>query len=221
MTSYKAVINHNYVFDPSDPFATTYEFTVEGTLASDVGKQLLTDIKDAEAVIFATQAQFTGGVISTYIEDSAPYNPDNLIPKSLSGTGFRVSTEATMADRELAYKVTREPEFGKPGVMQYRGVLLDSDVTTEGAHSILNPSSELNSVSGAAFLEYKALIQAAFVTAGATFCMIGEPLVDKIYHATPLGEIQFVEKVYGDPVVRRVVDINNARVGKLASKHNG
>lgn len=218
MGVYKMVLNKRFVFDPSDTFVSTYEFTTDTPISSVAGKDLIQAVCLAEAIVLAAQVEFTSGVISTWIADSEPYNPDNLIVKALSGTGLRAAAEDAMADRNLVYKITREPEFGKAGVVNLRGALLDTDVQTEGAHSILVGDSPLNSFDGTAFDEYRTNLFDAFSNASALFCMVGAAQESIFYPATPEGTKQVPVVTYGDPTTRPVVAFGNARIGPLQSK---
>lgn len=218
MPLYKLVINKRFVFDVSDPFSSTYELNSgETPLESTVAKTLILQVSLAEATVLWAGVQFVSGVISTWEPDSKPYDPDALFTRALSGTGLRAGNQNDLYDQDEVYKLTREPASGRAGVIQLRGALFKSDVLTISGDSTLDPNSPLYT-NGTAHDDYIANLLAAFAAAGVAHVMIGEPLVTTIYPATPAGQKQVPEKVYGPPIARPVVSISTPRVGPLQRK---
>lgn len=219
MALYKMVIKKKFIFDVSHPFVSTYELdSGVNPINTGVAKALMVDVAQAEAALLSASVEFVSGTISTWEPDSDPYDPDNLIPKALTGTGLRASDPDDLFDIDYVLKMIREPNSGKPGVINMRGALLDTDVeTVSGEFRLLagSPLAEGNS----AFTAYVSGITAAFAAALVEHVMIGTPLVSITYPATPEGVKQVPIKNYGPPIVRGVSAINNPYVGPLQASH--
>jgi hypothetical protein len=69
-------------------------------------------------------------VVSTYVPDGLPYNPDSFTSIPISQPGLRSGAGQDPLPLEACVFVRRNAPTGRDGRLLYRGYLLESDVTT-------------------------------------------------------------------------------------------
>jgi hypothetical protein len=69
-------------------------------------------------------------VVSTYVPDGLPYNPDSFTSIPISLPGLRSGAGQDPLPLEACVFVRRNAPTGRDGRLLYRGYLLESDVTT-------------------------------------------------------------------------------------------
>jgi len=69
-------------------------------------------------------------VVSTYVPDGLPYNPDSFTSVPISLPGLRVSAGTQPLPLEACVFVRRNAPTGRDGRILYRGYLVESDVNT-------------------------------------------------------------------------------------------
>jgi hypothetical protein len=69
-------------------------------------------------------------VVSTYVPDGLPYNPDSFTTLPISLQGLRVTSGTQPLPLEACVFVRRNAATGRDGRILYRGFLVESDVNT-------------------------------------------------------------------------------------------
>jgi hypothetical protein len=148
----------NYLGSGGTGWANTYEVEAieqdmpvsDPTLLSLVNEILI----PAERSIHLTSTYFNRAVISTYAEDSTPYDATESRTISVGEYGQR-STVVVPQDLTMVLKIRRDANAGLPGTIPYRNVLGELDVSA-GAQGrwILDPASDVANA-GALFITYK------------------------------------------------------------------
>ena len=80
-------------------------------------------------------------VISTYVRDSRPYNPETFVTIPVGLFGQR-SSEGDPLPIEYCLFVRRSVQSGRTGKLLYRGCLLESAATTIGFRPVLGTSAQ-------------------------------------------------------------------------------
>jgi hypothetical protein len=141
------------------PWVNTYEIQSDQNLtpAEIGGAGVVELLAGAEKELHLTSVLFDRGVISSYAEDSNPYNPASFVTVPLSGFGTRsVFTDAL--DLNAVFKVRRVVGSGRSGKLAYRGCLAEADVSANNSGRwSLSAGSSINS-GGADWLAYLAII---------------------------------------------------------------
>jgi hypothetical protein len=141
--------------NPDNQWANSYEFvaTTPGTEA-----ELLTLIEVAvlfEQQMHGTVVNFVQAIVSTWEEDSVPYNPETFVSSPLSQVGLR-SFGSNPVALDQTMSITRVCATGRFGHIFWRGALEEGDVSAPAGKSILT-----NKVSTQASLD-TAISESAF-----------------------------------------------------------
>lgn len=106
----------------------------EGTLSTSLATSAIDQIVAFEKAIHLPAVQFIRAVASTWVPDSDPYNPFNLMTMELGGWGEREATGDETDDIDLrnVVKIERRGATGKAGEVEYRGCLEKADVENSG-----------------------------------------------------------------------------------------
>lgn len=129
------VIKH-HINNPDRKWGNTYEFVAIG--AGTEGDLLTagTAVVAFEKLISTSIVVYDRLTISSWEEDSVPYNPQAFISSSISGVGaLGAATEPIALSNCLS--VTRVASFGRFGHLFYRGNLLEGDVHSPAGKSVL------------------------------------------------------------------------------------
>jgi len=78
-------------------------------------------------------------VVSTYIPDGLPYNPDSFTTFPVSQPGLRDTTGTQPLPLEACVFVRRNAPTGRDGRILYRGYLVESDVNTAAMRQFVEP----------------------------------------------------------------------------------
>jgi hypothetical protein len=89
-------------------------------------------IADAERVIHLNQVHFLSATISTWAEDSTPYNPLAFRTIELDGTGTPLVGSDDPVDSNVCLLVKFQAATGRSGRRFYRGVLTEADMEIGG-----------------------------------------------------------------------------------------
>lgn len=81
-----------------------------------------------ERALHTTSVYFDSVLISTGEADTDPYDPTSFVSIPFGLFGER-AIGSDKVDLNGVYKVRRSTEFGRPGKISYRGVLIESDVS--------------------------------------------------------------------------------------------
>jgi hypothetical protein len=120
------------VANPAVRWRNTYEAFYDGDdppVASWI-MDLATALLEFEKIIHLTGVQFVQTTISTYAQDSKPYDPESFItiPHPADTVGTRTIGAAQPLDLTAAFYVRRQVPTGRQGKLFYRGVLGENDV---------------------------------------------------------------------------------------------
>jgi hypothetical protein len=194
-------IYFHYDSRPSDDWTMNLGYDHFGTLADSV-----IDFQTLEAVN-ALQPFLLDNVIidrfvwSTWVPDSAPYDPDavRVIPIGLPGD--RTFTLTSPVDDDLAYLIRKTVELGKAGRIYLKGALLTANVTAEGGAWTL--------VDGVVD-DFEDWVLGLYNGLGSEMphCLVGVSLLSTTYPATPEGVKQVPVKTYQtEPTIRGVTNL--------------
>lgn len=125
-----------HVNNPADKFSNSYEFVAHGAGSDSVLVSLLSSIVLFEQTMSHSAIAFDHGLISTWQEDSKPYNPDVFISVPLTGNGLITTfTEAVSLTQCLS--VVRQCASGRFGHVFYRGMLTEAMTTAPAGRPVL------------------------------------------------------------------------------------
>lgn len=134
------------VANPAVRWRNTYEafFTDGGEALSSVLLDLAGKLLSFEQVLHLTGVQFVQTTISTYLAETADYDPESFItiPHPADTVGLRTIGAAQPLDLTAAFYVRRQVPTGRQGKLFYRGVLGENDVEAPAGRM------RLSSVSG-------------------------------------------------------------------------
>jgi hypothetical protein len=82
---------------------------------------------------------FDRAVVSTYVRDSVPYNPDAFTTIPLSGQGQNDLGQGEPVSLEHCLFVRRVTQAGRSGKLLYRGCLTEGGVTTVDFRAVITP----------------------------------------------------------------------------------
>jgi len=144
------------VRDPERRWVNSYE--LESDLAS---PGLLVDtmqaIVEAEQQIHLHKVQFLSATISTWVEDSHPYDPAAFNTYELTTVGARDLPDAhalEALDTNVCYLIKRQCASGRSGKLFYRGCLLELDVEMGGDGRFQISTGAAIAQDGTAFTAY-------------------------------------------------------------------
>lgn len=125
--------------NPDNRWANTYE--VLSIIGGDTGDLLALGMKivEFERSLHYPAVKFIGLTISTWDEDSVPYNPMAFVSSALTLNGAR-SPSTSGLGLSSCFSVARVPLYGRLGHLFYRGVLQESDVEAPAGKQVFtNP----------------------------------------------------------------------------------
>lgn len=162
MSVIEPVVREGFVFtltkslisNPAVRWRNTYEaFFDEGSSpTSSALEDLAEKLLAFEKIIHLTGVQFVQTTISTYVQDSTPYDPESFItiPHPADTVGERTIGAAQPLDLTAAFYVRRQVPTGRQGKIFYRGVLGENDVEAPaGAMRLSNVASMQTLLDGA------------------------------------------------------------------------
>lgn len=127
---------------PSKVWYNTYEARFFGSPSTEALDQLATGLCYYEQTMLLNLFQIDSVTISTWAEDSHPYNPASFVtqPQNIAGNrAVGIGTPAPLRDTLFIRRVT---ESGRIGRLFLRGVLLRGDLTTSsGENALADPSA--------------------------------------------------------------------------------
>lgn len=131
--------------NPDNVWANSYEF-VATTPGSEA--ELLTLLGvwvEFERSLHCSVVNMVQAVLSTWEEDSVPYNPEAFISVPLSGTGARVVGTQLVALQQT-FSITRVCASGRFGHIFIRGFLQEGDIEAPAGKSIFTNQSAINAL---------------------------------------------------------------------------
>jgi hypothetical protein len=123
-------------------WANNYE--VQAAQDAPFAQTAISDLVDRlaglERQLHIPQVTFDRAVVSTYVRDSVPYNPDAFTTLPLSGVGTNDLGQGEPVSLEHCLFVRRVTQSGRPGKLLYRGCLTEGGVTTVDFRAQISPS---------------------------------------------------------------------------------
>lgn len=142
------------VANPAVRWRNTYEafFDAGSTPTSSALEDLAETLLAFEKIIHLTGVQFVQTTISTYAQDSKPYDPESFItiPHPADTVGERTLGAAQPLDLTAAFYVRRQVPTGRQGKLFYRGVLGENDVEAPAGAMRLSNVANMQSMLDAA-----------------------------------------------------------------------
>lgn len=196
MPQYSIRTYMHYDVRPSDFWTSTIEYTIADEVESAAVDNLVDDLVAGYVEILLGTVIIDRVVISTWVPDSTPYDPEAVRTISVGlngGRGF-VLTEPVADD--LTLFIRKDVTSGRTGKFSLRGTILNAQVDSEsGEWTII--STDVDDFEG--FVE-------AFWNGASSYNppqLIGLVLLDTTYPAVAAGVKQVPVKVYSaDPIVR-------------------
>jgi hypothetical protein len=138
------------VANPAVRWRNTYEafFTDGGEPLSSVLLDFAEKLLDFEQQLHLTGVQFVQTTISTYLPETADYDPESFvtIPHPADTIGERTIGASQPLDLTAAFYVRRQVPTGRQGKLFYRGVLGENDVEAPAGRMRLTSVSNMQSL---------------------------------------------------------------------------
>lgn len=188
----------HYDVRPSDFWTTTIEYSLDDVIESGIVEAVALGVSSGLAKMLLTNVVIDRVVVSTWQQDSEPYNPANVrtIPMGFFGQQSFTLTEPVADD--LTIFIRKNVTSGLTGKMFLRGAITQLSVDTEsGEWTIEGPFvTPFNTRVSEMYGQFTSIAQPA---------LIGAALIDTMYPAVPDGKKQVPIKIYADiPTVRAV-----------------
>lgn len=119
--------------NPQIVWANTYELFKKSNavMTADEYQLLVTTLLGFESSFHAQDVLFDRAVVSTFVEDGEPYNPESFITFPLLDTaGERSAAFGEFEPLNLVLFVRRSVPFGRNGKLYYRRVVLEDEVAS-------------------------------------------------------------------------------------------
>lgn len=127
-------------------WANTYEMrsaSTQGDSGSEVVNRLVQVIVAFERRFHLTDVTFDRAVVSSYVPDGEPYNPETFVSIPLAGlTGLRGVGASQAVPLHMCMLVRRQTEYGRNGRALYRRCLLEDDVQAASGDPTITTAAE-------------------------------------------------------------------------------
>jgi hypothetical protein len=216
MALYTVKIFKSFVDAPEKEWSNSYEVNGPGAIDLQFATATVNAIVAGERSIHRTYVEFIRGVVSTFVADSAPYDPNTFVTVDISGTGSRPGNTGNREPIDVVLWVKRLAASGRSGKLFYRGVVEDPEVAAPGARRQLTPE---------ALLAYEGLISGLFSLMSnegqVSLVMAGVSLLNIIYPATAAGVKQVPIRSYSQlPYVRVISNFGFGGVRSVDDDNN-
>lgn len=187
-----------YDVRPSDEWSATLEYDIDDSVESPSVAATALNMAAGLAVMVYNNVRIDRVVVSTWQQDSDPYDINALRTISIGIFGDREYSLTNVVADELTLFLRKNVFRGRTGKMLLRGVLTVAQLTSNSGSWTILP------------IALPALLTAVedmwtFFTSGAEPVMIGAALLDITYPATAAGVKQEPVKVYAtSPTVRNI-----------------
>jgi len=128
--------------NPDNKWTNSYEFKSTGAGDTADLLTLASALVLFEQTLYHTGIKFDRAIVSTWEEDSKPYDPTAFLVVPLTATGT-VSAATSGEGLDKCLSVVRQPASGRVGHVFLRGVLLESDVTAPAGKTILSDGAAM------------------------------------------------------------------------------
>jgi hypothetical protein len=141
---------------PDRVWANTYEARAEGAITTADLLTLKSRLIAFEAELHFSNVEFDRTVISTWVEDGEPYNPNTFVALPETEVGSRAGVSGT--DLRICWLVRKQVASGRYGFCLYRQAIAQTDINAPaGEYVFIDPS------------DYGTLISAAITASGLDF----------------------------------------------------
>ena len=139
-----------HVSRPDKIWVNTYELRAgDSPTAAEIANVAL-NLVNYEREFHLTTTRFDRWVLSSWVEDSNPYNPDAFVSTSLSVNGLADVGSGDTEPLQMVLFVKRQVASGRYGKLFYRNVLREEDVVTvAGIPTLSNPVAMQNRIDDA------------------------------------------------------------------------
>lgn len=193
--------------DAERRWANTYEVDMANPLSPETCSALIGVIVNAEQALHLPQVNFLSATVSTWQEDSTPYNPAAFFTQELSQIGTRVP-QGDPLDSNICFVVRKQTGMGRSGRLFYRGVLTEGDCKVGGDGRFALTENPALTQAGTDFTTYRTRI--AQILAGVdNNPAVGTMVVVSTAIVTGSGEVSNARAVMG--VVVGGVTVNKRR----------
>lgn len=136
--------------NPENKWANSYEFRAAGLGTSAELFSLGDILFDFEKRLHAAEVQFDRYIVSTWEQDSVPYQPENFVSVPLSGQGSHDFVGSELVTTGMAWRVNRQAASGRFGNLFYRGSLFEGEVAAPSGRPVLSTPSDQGLLLGTA-----------------------------------------------------------------------
>lgn len=137
-------LKKNLLTNPDNSWVNSYEFVA--TNSGEAGELLAAALRilDFEKLLHAPVVRFSQLTVSTWVEDSKPYDPTAFISTPLSDVGGRTKAQDLLPLNQT-WGVTRVCATGRFGHLFLRGCLFEDDVTAPAGKAVFSNLSAIAS----------------------------------------------------------------------------
>lgn len=131
-------------------WANTHEYVALVTLNYDEQSQVAATIANAHAGVLLSPYRVEKVVVSTWVPDGQPYDPDTFVSFPFNLPGQRSRTSSDPVDLAVTLRIDRRSVSGRAGRMLLRGVLTEEMLYTVGGRYNYQAPGGLDGVDWAA-----------------------------------------------------------------------
>lgn len=200
---------------PTIKWANSYELSSgEANFESSEMLDIASALVEAETKVHLNVVKFTRVVISTWVPDSVPYDPNNLKTVDFSVLGSRSAGSQEKEALDTVLFIKRAADFGRSGKLFFRHFLVDSDVETGTGEPALSSAGSINATT--ALSTYITALSPVLTY----IVMAGKSQISKTYKAAAEGEKQEVKREYNEtPHIRKVIGFAIGGVKRVQLGH--
>lgn len=141
---FRVSVRKSHVNNPDRQWENNYELRcVANTNIAAVNTMAL-KIVAFEKAIHYDQVEFRAVRVSTWEEDSKPYDPSTFTSLPLTGLGELDTATEDMAAINVCLNTVRVPLSGRYGHIYYRGALVESDIEAPAGKYILSTGAAID-----------------------------------------------------------------------------
>jgi hypothetical protein len=138
-------ITKYHQLNPKNRWVNTYEFKALDSVSEGALLVLGTILVQFEQALHLASTIFDRLLISTWEEDSKPYDPNVFVSTTLTGIGLNPSASVPIS-LEQPLVVTRAASTGRVGHLFYRNVLTEDIVSAPAGRTILDHREDIQTL---------------------------------------------------------------------------
>lgn len=123
--------------NPDNRWANSYELRADADGSTDELLAAALKIVSFEQLLHAPSVRFVQFVVSTWEEDSVPYEPQNFLSTPISVVGSR-TVASDLLPLNQTWGITRVASYGRFGHLFLRGCLYELDVVAPAGKQVFN-----------------------------------------------------------------------------------